>query len=65
MSPCLSTIQAATPKCPGSHTNISTHAGLAKYIPCGRPMRWDATAEQWQCPSHGIRKVEVDLGEAA
>jgi hypothetical protein len=39
MSPCLSTIQAATPKCPGEHTNMNTLAGLAKYIPCVRPMR--------------------------
>ena len=65
MCPCLSTIQAATPKCPGSHTNMNTLAGLAKYIPCGRPMRWDATAEQWQCDSHGTRNVGFALGEAA
>ena len=65
MAPCLSTIQAATPKCPGSHTNMNTLAGLAKHIPCGRPMRWDERTEQWQCASHGERRIEVDLGEAA
>jgi hypothetical protein len=30
---------------PGAHTNINTGAGMANYIPCGRPMRWDVTAE--------------------
>ncbi len=65
MSPCLSTMQAATPKCPGTHTNIDTLAGLAKYIPCGRPMRWDATAEIWRCESHGIRSFDVGHQEAA
>jgi len=65
MSPCLSTIQAATPKCPGTHTNMNTLAGMAKYIPCGRAMRWDTMAEQWRCASHGRRSVETDLAEAA
>ena len=65
MSPCLSTIQASTPKCPGAHTNMNTLAGLAKHIPCGRPMHWDAMAEQWTCPLHGKRSIEVDLGEVA
>ena len=65
MCPSLATIQAATPKCPGTHTNMDTLAGLAKHIPCDRPMRWDARAEQWQCASHGTRRVAVDVGEAA
>jgi hypothetical protein len=65
MSPCLSTIQAATPKCPGSHTNMNTLAGLAMRIPCGRPMRWDTTAEQWRCAFHGHPSTEVDFREVA
>jgi hypothetical protein len=44
---------------------MNTLAGLAKHIPCGRPMRWDERTEQWQCASHGERRIEVDLGEAA
>jgi hypothetical protein len=63
--PSLSMIQAATPKCPGSHTNINTHAGLAHRIPCGRPMLWDATAEQWRCASHGMRTIGLDAVELA
>ncbi len=65
MAPCLSTIQAATPKCPGSHTNMNTLAGLAMYIPCGRPMRWDSAAERWRCASHGEQRIGVDHREAA
>jgi hypothetical protein len=65
MAPCLATIQASTPKCPGAHTNINTGAGSANYIPCGRPMHWDVTAEQWRCESHGIRSVGVSLEQAA
>ena len=59
MAPCLSTIQAATPKCPGTHTNMDPIAGRAAHLPCGQPMRWDATAEQWRCVSHGNRAFEV------
>jgi hypothetical protein len=59
MAPCLATIQASTPKCPGSYTNITKGAGMANQLPCGRPMRWDVTAGQWRCESHGIRSVGV------
>ena len=63
--PSLATIQAATPKCPGAHTNVSTLGGIASQIPCGRPMAWDGTAERWQCLTHGIRAFEPGLGRAA
>jgi hypothetical protein len=53
MAPCLATIQASTPKCPGTHTNTSVGGGAASHLPCGRPMRWDVDAEQWRCESHG------------
>jgi hypothetical protein len=65
MSPSLATIQAATPKCPGAHTNVSTLGGIAGQIPCGRPMLWDAMAEQWRCVTHGTRAFETGLWEAA
>jgi hypothetical protein len=65
MSPSLATIQAATPKCPGPHTDISTLGGLAREVPCGRPMVWDAAEEKWRCVSHGIRAFETGLWEAA
>jgi hypothetical protein len=29
----------------------------ANNVPCGRPMSWDVTAEQWRCESHGIRSI--------
>ncbi len=58
-------MQAANPKCPGPHTNMNTLAGLAKHIPCGRPMHWDPTAEEWRCPSHGHQSIKVDPGEVA
>ncbi len=63
MAPCLATIQASTPKCPGAHTNMTMGAGTANHIPCGRPMRWDVTAEHWRCESHGIRSVGTGLEE--
>lgn len=44
---------------------MNTGAAMANYIPCGRPMRWDVTAEQWRCESHGIRTIGVGLEEAA
>ena len=65
MAPCLATIQASTPKCPGAQTNTNTGAGMANHIPCGRPMRWDVTAEHWRCESHGVRSIGVGLEEAA
>ena len=65
MTPSLATIQAATPKCPGAHTNLATLGGLAKHIPCGRPMRWDGATERWRCASHGLRTVEPVLWGAA
>ena len=57
MAPCLATIQASTPKCPGTPTNINTGAGAANHLACGRPMSWDVAAERWRCESHGIRSV--------
>jgi hypothetical protein len=65
MAPCLATIQASIPKCPGAPTNINPGAGTANHLPCGRPMSWDVKAEQWRCESHGIRSVGVGLGQAA
>ena len=44
---------------------MSTLGGIARQIPCGRPMVWDAKAEQWRCVTHGIRAFETDLWEAA
>ncbi len=64
MAPCLATIQASTPKCPGARTNMTMGAGTANHIPCGRPMRWDVTAEHWRCESHGIRSVGIGIEEA-
>lgn len=56
---------AATPRCPGRPTNVTTHHrnhGLAKgrteitttqHIPCERPTQWDHQYETWECPTHG------------
>jgi hypothetical protein len=57
MAPCLATIQASTPKCPGAHTNLNAGAWTAHNLACGRPMSWDVAAEQWRCESHGIRRA--------
>jgi len=57
MAPSLATIQASTPKCPGAPTNINTGAGTPNHLPCGSPMSWDVTSEQWRCASHGIRSI--------
>ena len=65
MTPSLATMQAATPKCPGAHTNVSTLGGLAGRIPCGRLMTWDPATQQWRCASHGIQAIELDLWAAA
>jgi hypothetical protein len=58
--PSIDAMQDAVPRCPGLSSNLShdrTHRQL-----CGRALRWDHTAESWNCDDHGPR---LDGAEAA
>lgn len=58
--PSIDAMQDALPRCPGLSSNMShnrTHRQL-----CGRALRWDHTAQSWNCEAHGPR---MDGSEAA
>ena len=53
--PNIDTIQDATPRCPGTSTNVNyglgrvMNTGNNQRLHCGKAMRWDQDGEHWTC----------------